>query len=188
MKIKKNILILLTTLLISTFAYAEDFQLKSSDIAQDKLMPKAQEFNGFGCNGSNLSPQLSWTGAPKGTVAFAILLHDPDAPTGSGWWHWQVINIPSDINSLKTGAGDVAKNLLPKGSVMIENDYGFKGFGGACPPEGNGIHHYNFTIHALSKKLDLPKNASGALTGYNVKANSIASATITALYKREKAK
>ena len=184
---KKTTIILGLMLSISSALFAQNtFTLSSSSLGGQATV--TEEFNGFGCNGSNLSPQLSWTGAPKGTVAFAILLHDPDAPTGSGWWHWQVINIPSDINSLKTGAGDVAKNLLPKGSVMIENDYGFKGFGGACPPEGNGIHHYNFTIHALSKKLDLPKNASGALTGYNVKANSIASATITALYKREKAK
>ena len=188
MKTKQKIFTLLTTLLITTVSYAGSFQLKSNDITQDKFMPKAQEFQGFGCNGSNLSPQLSWTGAPKGTVAFAILLHDPDAPTGSGWWHWQVINIPNNISSLKTGAGDAAKNLLPKGSIMIENDYGFKGFGGACPPEGHGVHHYNFTIYALSKKLELPKNASGALTGYMVKANSIASATMTALFKREKVK
>ena len=88
MKTKQKILTLLTTLLITTVSYAGSFQLKSNDITQDRFMPKAQEFQGFGCNGSNLSPQLSWTGAPKGTVAFAILLHDPDAPTGlmeSAW-------------------------------------------------------------------------------------------------------
>lgn len=186
MQTKKKLLTLLTTFLVSTLSYAENFQLKSKDIVQNKFMSKAQEFQGFGCSGSNLSPQLSWTGAPKEVAAFAILVHDPDAPTGSGWWHWQVVNISKDITSLKAGAGDMTKALLPAGSVVIQNDYGFKGFGGACPPEGHGIHRYNFTIYALSKKLELPENASGALTRYMVKANSIASSTLTALYKREK--
>lgn len=165
-------------------AFASSLQLSSNDITRGDFMANAQEFQGFGCSGGNLSPQLSWSGAPKGTKAFAILVHDPDAPTGSGWWHWQLVNIPKNVNSLSAGAGDATKNLAPKGSVHIANDYGVKGFGGACPPEGNGAHRYQFTVHALSKKLELPDNASGALTGYMVNAHSLASGTIEALYKR----
>lgn len=159
------------------------FTLTSTDIAAGKHMKKAQEFNGFGCAGDDLSPQLSWSGAPKGTVAYAVFAYDPDAPTGSGWWHWQLVNIPADVTSLAAGAGKSDK--APKGSQHIENDYGVAGFGGACPPQGHGDHRYQFTVYALSKKLELPANASGALTGYMVNANSLGSATIEALYKRD---
>lgn len=170
---------------LATPAMANSFQLISNDIAAGKFMAKSQEFQGFGCSGGNLSPQLSWTGAPQGTQAFAILVHDPDAPTGSGWWHWQIVNIDKDVNSLPAGAGDPSKKLTPAGGLNIKNDYGFAGFGGACPPKGHGVHRYQFTIYALSKKLELPADASGALTGYMVKANSLASSTIEALYKRD---
>ncbi|WP_319381815.1 YbhB/YbcL family Raf kinase inhibitor-like protein [Thiomicrorhabdus sp.] len=171
-------------LLLSQSVWADSLTLSSSDIAQGKYMSKAQEFNGFGCRGENLSPQLSWSGAPEGTQAFAIFAYDPDAPTGSGWWHWQVVNIPKEATSLPAGAGAADISALPQGSVQIANDYGAKGFGGACPPEGHGDHRYQFTIYALSKKLELPENASGALTGYMVKAHSLGSSTIEALYKR----
>ncbi len=167
----------------STAAEPTQFTLTSTDIAAGKHMKKAQEFNGFGCTGDDLSPQLSWSGAPKGTVAYAVFAYDPDAPTGSGWWHWQLVNIPADVTSLATGAGKSDK--APQGSQHIENDYGVAGFGGACPPQGHGVHHYQFTVYALSKKLELPANASGALTGYMVKANSLGSASIEALYKRD---
>ena len=148
-------------------------------------MDKAHVYNGFGCTGDNISPQLSWHNAPEGTKAFALLAYDPpDAPTGSGWWHWQIVNIPKDIVELPAGSGDANNNNAPEGSIQITNDYGFKGYGGACPPKGHGVHRYQFTIHALSQPLEPPENASGALTGYNVKAHSIASSTIEALYQR----
>lgn len=184
----RNVLIKLAlplSLLVSGSAVAATFTLTSTDIAQGKSMSKAQEFQGFGCSGGNSSPQLSWTGAPAGTAAFAVLAHDPDAPTGSGWWHWQIVNISKDVTSLAAGVGDPAKNATPAGSLNIRNDYGVTGFGGACPPNGHGVHRYQFTVYALSKKLDLPKDASGALTGYMVRANSLASSTIEALYKRD---
>lgn len=163
---------------------ASSLKLTSKDISHGKFMSKAHEFQGFGCTGGNSSPQLSWSGAPEGTKSFAIMAYDPDAPTGSGWWHWQVINIPKNITSLNAGAGDVSKNLTPTGSTSIVNDYGTKGFGGACPPKDHGAHRYQFTIHALSKKLEIPADASGALTGYMIKAHSLASSTIEALYMR----
>jgi len=176
---------LILSLLVFATASANSFKLTSNDIETGKHMDKAQEFEGFGCTGGNKSPQLAWSNPPEGTKAFALLAYDPDAPTGSGWWHWQIVNIPKNINSLPAGAGNLSKNLTPKGSLQIENDYGNKGFGGACPPKGHGVHRYQFTIHALSKELELPEGASGALTGYMVKANSLASDTIEALYKRK---
>lgn len=158
---------------------ADTFKLSSTDIAQGKIMNAAQEFKGFGCGGGNRSPQLSWTGAPAGTEAFAVFAYDPDAPTGSGWWHWQVVNIPKNVTTLAAGAAS------PTGSVDVRNDYGVAGFGGACPPKGHGLHRYQFTVYALSKKLELPQNASGALAGYMVRANALASSTIEALYQRD---
>lgn len=180
-------LMLVASLLAPLPAVAEPakFTLTSTDIAAGKQMKKAQEFNGFGCTGDDLSPQLSWSGAPKGTVAYAIFAYDPDAPTGSGWWHWQLINIPAEVTSLAAGAGKADSKAIPAGSQHIENDYGVTGFGGACPPQGHGVHRYQFTVYALSKKLELPANASSALTGYMVNANSLGSSTIEALYKRD---
>ncbi len=172
-------------LLTSASSMAGSLELSSSDITQGKAMDKSQVFQGFGCSGDNLSPQLSWSGAPEGTKAFAIFAYDPDAPTGSGWWHWQAVNIPADVTSLPAGAGDPSQSLMPKGSLQLNNDYGVKGFGGACPPAGHGVHRYQFTVHALSQELELPENASAALTGFMVNAHSIASSTIEALYQRD---
>ena len=169
---------------VSPLALADSFTLFSKDIAHGEFMSKAQEFHGFGCSGDNRSPQLSWAGAPEGTKAFAVLAFDPDAPTGSGWWHWQIVNIPKTVASLPAGAGDANGKLAPKGSIQISNDYGVAGFGGACPPPGHGAHRYQFTVHALDSKLELPEDASGALTGYLVNAHSLGSSTIEALYKR----
>ena len=165
---------------ITGLAHAEEFKLKSNDIAHGVFMKNTFEFNGFGCSGENKSPQLSWSGAPNETKAYAIFVYDPDAPTGSGWWHWQVVNIPSDVTSIPSGDG----KLKYKDVINVTNDYGQKGFGGACPPQGHGVHRYQFTVYALSQKLELPLNASGALTGYMVKAHALASSTIEALYKR----
>lgn len=170
---------------LSCAVNAGSLVLASSDISDGEYMTKAQEYTGFGCAGSNLSPQLSWHDAPEGTKAFALLVHDPDAPTGSGWWHWQVVNIPHNSTSLPAGAGVINSKLLPKGAVQNTNDYGEQAFGGACPPVGHGTHRYRFTLYALSKPLELPTGASAALTGYMVKAHTIEEATIEALYKRD---
>ncbi len=170
----------------STQLFAGSLTLTSQDIAQGEFMPKAQEFNGFGCSGGDLSPHLKWSNAPQGTKSFAITAYDPDAPTGSGWWHWQVVNIPMTVREIAAGTGSTASNIAPTGSEQIENDYGSRGFGGACPPEGHGVHHYRFTIHALSvEKLELPEGASGALAGYMINANTIETSTIESLYQRD---
>ena len=171
---------------VSSSVFAGALTLTSKDIAHGQLMAKAQEFNGFGCSGADLSPHLAWENAPKGTKSFAITAYDPDAPTGSGWWHWQIVNIPLSVTELKGGAGSTKTDNAPKGSTQVQNDYGSRGFGGACPPQGHGVHHYRFTLHALSvEKLTLPEDASGALAGYMINANTIESATIESLYKRD---
>lgn len=160
--------------------HAAEFKLASNDIVHGEFMKKTFEFRGFGCSGENKSPQLSWSGAPSGTKAYAITVYDPDAPTGSGWWHWQVVNIPVEITSIPSGNGQ----LNYKDVINVTNDYGQKGFGGACPPKGHGIHRYQFTVYALAEKIELPSNASGALAGYMIKANTLAASTIEALYTR----
>ena len=179
-------LLSILSLTASASTFASTFVLTSQDIAQGELMPKAQEFVGFGCSGDDVSPHLKWSGAPEGTKSYAITAYDPDAPTGSGWWHWQVVNIPATVTEIAAGAGNTKKNMAPEGSVQIKNDYGSRGFGGACPPKGHGVHHYRFTVHALSvEALELPEDASGALTGYMINANTIESSTIEALYIRD---
>ena len=173
--------------LISAFpAFAGSFTLSSQDITQGEMMDKKQEFNGFGCSGQDMSPQLAWSNVPTGTKSFAVTAYDPDAPTGSGWWHWQLVNIPMTVTGVPTNAGSTKENKAPLGSSHIQNDYGITGYGGACPPEGHGVHRYQFTIHALSvEKLRLPENASGALTGFMINSSSIGSSTIESLYVRD---
>ncbi|VAW43894.1 UPF0098 protein ybcL precursor [hydrothermal vent metagenome] len=179
-------LLSILSLSISTSVFADSLTLSSNDIVQGEFMAKSQEYNGFGCSGGDLSPHLKWSNAPQGTKSFAITAYDPDAPTGSGWWHWQVVNIPKNVTEVATGAGSTKNDIAPKGSMQINNDYGSRGFGGACPPSGHGVHHYRFTIHALSvESLELPEGASGALAGYMINANTIESSTIESLYKRD---
>ncbi len=174
--------LLSSALIASNAASAQDFTLSSNDIAEGEKFSPAQVFNGFGCEGGNVSPALTWQGAPAGTKSFALTAYDPDAPTGSGWWHWLVFNIPAEVSSLPANAGSGAG--LPEGAVQGRTDYGTVGFGGACPPPGE-VHRYIFTLHALAvEKLDLDESASAALIGFMTNANSLAKARITAVYTR----
>jgi Raf kinase inhibitor-like YbhB/YbcL family protein len=160
------------------------FTLTSSDIANGKKIPEAQVFNSFGCTGRNISPALSWSNVPAGTKSFALLVYDPDAPTGSGWWHWVAYNIPADATSLPADAGDPKKNLMPGAAVQGHTDFGTPGYGGPCPPPGKP-HHYYFRLYALkAAKLEVPADATAALIGYNVNANSLGMAQIMGLYGR----
>jgi len=162
---------------------AEGFTLTSKDIKGQLSVDEV--FNGFGCTGKNISPELSWTGAPKGTKSFAVTVYDPDAPTGSGWWHWIVFNISKDVQSLKAGAGSVSSKLLPHGAVQNIIDYGFAGFGGACPPEGDTAHRYVFTVYALDiDKFDLDGKQSAAIAGYYINAHTISKASLLSYYSR----
>ncbi|KLV06963.1 kinase inhibitor [Photobacterium aquae] len=155
--------------------------LTSKDIQEGSRMADTYTYNGFGCSGDNQSPQLSWSGAPEGTKSFAITAYDPDAPTGSGWWHWMAIDIPASQQSLKRGESP----KIP-GATELHNDYGVKGFGGVCPPKGDGMHRYQFTVWALPMaKLDLPKGASNALVGFMLNSKALDKATLTATYVNE---
>lgn len=165
--------------LVSTLLFADNFTLTSSDL-KGQLTLK-QEFSGFGCVGENISPQLSWQNAPKETKSFAVTVYDPDAPTGSGWWHWIVFDIPKDKTTLATGFG----NSDSKEAIQSMTDYGKSGFGGACPPKGDKAHRYIFTVHALDvDTLKLDKNANPALAGYYINAHSIAKASLISYYGR----
>ncbi len=161
------------------------FSLTSPDVHQGQKIASAQVFNGMGCTGSNTSPVLEWSGAPKGTKSFALTVYDPDAPTGSGWWHWVVYNIPAGVTKLAAGAGDAKKNLLPAGAVQSNTDFGTPGYGGPCPPKGDKPHHYRFTVFALdTDKLDIPAGATAAYVGFNLHAHTLGMAELTALYSR----
>jgi Raf kinase inhibitor-like YbhB/YbcL family protein len=165
-----------------TGAQAEALTLTSPDIAEGQPLDNAQVYAGFGCEGGNVSPELAWSDAPAGTRSFALTAYDPDAPTGSGWWHWSVVNIPASARSIPAAASRTED--IPDGAVELENDFGAIGFGGACPPPGE-MHRYEFTIHALSTpELELPDGASNALAGFMINANTIESARITAVYTR----
>jgi hypothetical protein len=161
------------------------FTLSSPDIAADSTIDRKFEFNGFGCSGDNRSPALKWSGAPAGTKSYAITLYDPDAPTGSGFWHWFVVNIPGSVTELAANAGAIGGANLPKGAKHVRIDYGIHGFGGPCPPEGDPPHRYVFTVHALGvERLDIPDDATAAVAGFMVNANSLGKASFTAKYGR----
>lgn len=167
---------------IST-SLAADFTLTSTDFLETEVIAPVHVFNGFGCDGGNLSPALSWTNAPEGTRSYAITVYDPDAPTGSGWWHWSVYNLPATTVSLVQGAS--SNGSLPEGAVQVRNDYGANAYGGPCPPEGHKPHHYVITVFALKvEKLELPADASPALVGFNLNANALAKASLTSIYGR----
>ncbi len=140
---------------------------------------------GFGCAGDNLSPQLSWRGAPAGTKSFALTCYDPDAPTGSGFWHWLVINIPASVNALAAGAGGANSGGLPAGATQTRTDFGAPGYGGPCPPEGDHPHRYIFTLFAVSQEtLPLDPDTMPAVVGFTLNFNTLEKATLMGLYKR----
>lgn len=184
----RSSLLLAAGLVLAGSASADSFKLSSADIKANATIAEEQVFAGFGCSGKNISPALTWSGAPKGTRSFALLVHDPDAPTGgAGWWHWVVTNIPADVAELPKGAGKGDGSALPKGAGQIATDFGGPGWGGPCPPVGDKPHRYHFTLHALKvDKLDLPAGATASLAGFMINANSIGKATLTGKYGRKK--
>ena len=152
------------------------FTLTSTGFADGGALPDAQvQARG------NRSPQLSWSGMPEGTKSFAITCYDPDAPTGSGFWHWTVANLPADVTELAEGASPAG---LPKGAVEGRTDFGEPGFGGAAPPPGHGPHRYIFTVFAVdTEKLDVSPENSGAVFGFNLHFHTLARASITGVYE-----
>jgi Raf kinase inhibitor-like YbhB/YbcL family protein len=181
----RSLATLCLTLLPLAALAAEPFTLESAEIKPNSVIAEAQVYKGFGCTGGNVSPSLAWKNAPAGTKSFAVTAYDPDAPTGSGWWHWVVFNIPSTVTSLPAGAGNPANGSLPKGAMQSKTDFGKPGYGGPCPPKGDKPHRYVFAIYALKvDKIDADANASGALVGYMLNANKLGEANFTATYGR----
>jgi Raf kinase inhibitor-like YbhB/YbcL family protein len=173
-------------LAVAGLAHGASFKLESPTVKPGAMLTDAQVFNGFGCSGKNVSPALRWSGAPKGTKGYAVTVYDPDAPTGSGWWHWVVYNIPASATELAEGAGTGDGKGLPPGSAQGRTDFGAPGFGGACPPKGDKPHRYIFTVHALkTEKLDVPADATAALVGFMINANRLGQASFTAKYGRK---
>jgi Raf kinase inhibitor-like YbhB/YbcL family protein len=139
---------------------------------------------GFGCAGGNISPHLQWDGAPADVKSFAVTCYDPDAPTGSGFWHWVIVNIPADVNELPLGAGNPASGTLPAGAMDIRNDAGTPGYVGPCPPEGDHPHRYVFTIFAVSTEtLPVTADTTAAVMGYNLHFTTLEKASLMGLYK-----
>jgi Raf kinase inhibitor-like YbhB/YbcL family protein len=175
--------IVVAALLLNTTVNAQTFTLRSSDLGGQAT--EKQALNGSGCNGENMSPQLSWEYPPAGTKSFAVTVFDESAPTGSGWWHWLVFDIPSTARELKSGAGNPSLNIAPGGSVQSITDFGKHGYGGPCPPEHSNAHKYVVTIYALkTEKLGLDPTANPALVGFMLEQNVIEKSSLIFYYKR----
>ena len=167
---------------LTSASAANAMTLTSPDIKPGGKIAAEQVFNGWDCTGKNVSPALAWSGAPKGTKSFAVSIFDPDAPTGSGFWHWWVADLPASTTSLPKDAG--SGKGLPLGAVQVRNDFSLSGYGGPCPPKGS-THHYQITVYALDvDKLDIDANASLAVVGFNVHGHTLAKATLTGVYGR----
>ena len=157
------------------------FDLESTDVRRGERLSNDQV--GDSAGGKDVSPQLSWSGAPEGTKSYVVTVYDPDAPTASGFWHWAVFNIPAEVTSLAAGAGTPGSSTLPEGAVTLRNDGGVAGYVGATPPAGHGDHEYYFVVHAVDVEiLDIPEDASPAMLGFNLFFHAIGRAVISAPY------
>ena len=178
--------LLLTTAFIASmgsFAQSGTFTLHAPKLGGQATLQEV--FNGMDCTGKNLSPALSWTDAPEGTKSFAITLYDPDAPTGSGWWHWVVFDIPATTKELPMGVGSPKQGSLPAGAVQSMTDFGAPGYGGPCPPVGHGPHTYILTVHALDvERLGLDQTATAPMVGFNLGMHTLGKATLVFYYER----
>ncbi len=179
-------------------AHGAKFTLASADLASGTFGNKFV-LNGFGCSGGNVSPALEWENLPAGTKSLSLQVHDPDAPTGSGFWHWGVYNIPITATGLAQGAGN-APDTLPAPAYGGMNDFqdtgatgGNGNYGGPCPPAGDKPHRYNFTLYALAvddaqKAGGIPKTGTAALYSFvlnkGLGSNLLGTASFTAVYGR----
>ncbi len=159
------------------------FTLRSKDLGGQ--FSQKNVFNKFDCTGKNISPQLYWINPPENTKSFAVTMYDFDAPTGSGWWHWLVFNIPASIHELKPDAGNIENQLMPIEAIQSITDFGTYGYGGPCPPRGDAVHTYMITVYALKvNNLGLNKNSNPATVGFYIHSNTLAKASLIVYYKR----
>ena len=160
----------------SSYAQSNQFTFTSPDLKSGSFDNKFI-LNAFGCTGENISPALEWKNIPAGTKSLSIQMHDPDAPTGAGFWHWAVYNIPATQTTLARGAGNSPDKLPPQafGGISDFQDTGATGangnYGGPCPPQGDKPHNYTFTIYALDvediqKAAGIPKTGTPALYSF----------------------
>jgi Raf kinase inhibitor-like YbhB/YbcL family protein len=162
------------------------FEVTSTDIGHGERLDQLHVSGIMGAGGEDVSPQLSWSGFPEGTKGFAVTVFDPDAPTGSGFWHWAVVGIPASVTELPSGAGDEKGSGLPEGAVQLRNDAGVARYIGAAPPAGHGTHHYHVVVHALdTEDLGVPPEATPAYLGFNLFSHTLARGRITAEYEVE---
>lgn len=158
----------------------KSFTLLSGELGGVATLRFAQ----VGCGGENISPALNWINTPAGTKSFALVLHDVDAPTPGGFWHWLMFDIPADITELASGAGDESGNYLPEGAIQSINDGGVTGYVGPYPPEGHGWHTYMFTLHALDvDSLGLTSSTPAGAVGFNIWAHTIEKCSLVFYYK-----
>jgi Raf kinase inhibitor-like YbhB/YbcL family protein len=170
-------------LAIPHISFAQTFTLKSKDLQGQ--FTEAYLANVFGCQGENTSPELQWSNPPVGTQSYAITMFDADAPTGSGWWHWVVFDIPALTTALPRNAGKLTEHLLPAGSVQSLTDFGVAGYGGPCPPAGDKPHGYIITLYALNTaKLGQQQTATPALVAFLLRTHVIAKASLLVYSKR----
>ncbi|GIN41211.1 MULTISPECIES: YbhB/YbcL family Raf kinase inhibitor-like protein [Heyndrickxia] len=165
---------------LSRLPKVPSFEVTSNNFEDGHSLPAEHYSSGIE-NGEDLSPHLKWTGAPEGTKSFAVTCYDADAPTGSGLWHWAVIDIPANVNELPAGAGDENGSGLPKGALQIPNDLRLKRFIGAAPPVGHGPHRYYFVVHALDvENIGVDTNATPALLGFTMLGHTLGRAVLVA--------
>jgi len=168
--------------LFASLLSGDSFSLVSDTLKGQ--MGKKEEYNGLGCNGENRSPELHWSGAPKGTRSFALTLFDPDAPTGSGWWHWIIVNIPPNVTEIPEDAS--GKHQLPKGAIETITNFGKSGFGGPCPPRGDMAHSYVFTLYALdTDKLDVNEKTDSSSVKFLIGQHVLDKSILISHYKRK---
>lgn len=166
-------------------AQVPSFQLTSTDITDGQPLGTPQVSGIFGAGGSDTSPQLAWSGFPEATKSFAVTVFDPSAPTGSGFWHWAVLDIPATTTSLPSGAGDASGSGLPQGALQLKNDASIAQYLGAAPPAGHGVHTYFVAVHAVDvESLGIDANATPAFLGFNLFSHTLARAVITGTFEQ----
>ena len=159
--------------------------LTSDDIEDGSPLPHRHLADIMGMTGDNQSPHLRWSGAPAETQSYSVTCFDPDAPTGSGFWHWVLFDLPASVTELPRGAGSGDMTGLPSGAIHARNDAGAHGYVGAAPPPGHGDHRYVFAVHALGvPTLGLDADATPAYVGFNLTFNTLARGVIIATFGR----